>query len=86
MEVIKVVIMDKKNTSLLEKRIECQITKFQLCMECLACESICKFDAIKIKNGKYSINEKKCCGCLECVTHFVGGCYIRKILYTKNEV
>ena len=83
---LKVVIMDKKNPTLLEKRIECQITKFQLCMECLACESICKFDAIKIKNGRYSINEKRCCGCLECVTHFVGGCYIRKILYTKNEV
>ena len=83
---LKVVILDKKNPNLLEKRIECQITKFQLCMECLACESICKFDAIKIKNGRYSINEKKCCGCLECVSHFVGGCYIRKILYTKNEV
>lgn len=83
---LKIVNLDKKNPTLLEKRIECQITKFQLCMECLACESICKFDAIKIKNGRYSINEKKCCGCLECVSHFVGGCYIRKILYTKNEV
>ena len=83
---LKVVILDKKNPSLLEKRIECQITKFQLCMECLACESVCKHDAIKIKNGRYKINEKRCCGCLECVSHFTGGCYIKKILYTKKEV
>ena len=83
---LKVVILDKKNPSLLEKRIECQITKFQLCMECLACESVCKHDAIKIKNGRYKINEKRCCGCLECVSHFTGGCYIKKVLYTKKEV
>lgn len=81
---LKVVILDKKNPSLLEKRIECQITKFQLCMECLACESVCKHDAIKIKNQRYKIDEKRCCGCLECVSHFTGGCYIKKILYTKK--
>ena len=82
---LKVVILDKKNPSLLEKRVECQITKYQLCMECLACESLCKFDALKIKNGNYTIDEKKCARCLECVAHFTGGCYIKKILYTKKQ-
>ena len=53
-------------------------------MGCLACESVCKFDAIKIKNGKYIINEEKCVSCKECITHFNGGCYVRKVLYTKN--
>lgn len=82
---LKVVILDKKNPTLLEKRVECQITKYQLCMECLACESLCKFDALKIKNGNYTIDEKKCARCLECVAHFTGGCYIKKILYTKKQ-
>ncbi|MDK2584456.1 phosphoadenosine phosphosulfate reductase family protein [Romboutsia sedimentorum] len=82
---LKVVILDKKNPKLLKKRVECQITKYQLCMECLACESLCKFDALKIKNGKYTIDEKKCSRCLECVAHFTGGCYIKKILYTKKQ-
>lgn len=82
---LKIVILDKKNPTLLEKRVECQITKYQLCMECLACESLCKFDALKIKNGNYTIDEKKCVRCLECVAHFTGGCYIKKILYTKKQ-
>ncbi|MBS6022520.1 MAG: phosphoadenosine phosphosulfate reductase family protein [Paeniclostridium sordellii] len=82
---LKVVILEKKNPTLLEKRVECQITKYQLCMECLACESLCKFDALKIKNGTYTIDEKKCARCLECVSHFTGGCYIKKILYTKKQ-
>ncbi len=82
---LKVVILEKNNPTLLEKRVECQITKYQLCMECLACESLCKFDALKIKNGQYKIDEKKCARCLECVSHFTGGCYIKKILYTKKQ-
>ncbi len=82
---LKVVILEKKNPTLLEKRVECQITKYQLCMECLACESLCKFDALKIKSGIYTIDEKKCARCLECVSHFTGGCYIKKILYTKKQ-
>ena len=82
---LKIVILDKKNPTLLEKRVECQITKYQLCMECLACESLCKFDALHIRNNEYTINEKKCVGCLECVAHFTGGCYVKKILYTKKQ-
>lgn len=81
---LKIVVLDNKNILLLQKRIECQITKYQLCMECLACESLCKFDALKIKNNTYRIDEKKCVRCLECVAHFTGGCYVKKILYTKK--
>ena len=81
---LKIALLKSRNYNLLEKRTECQVTKFQLCASCLACESVCKYDAIKIKNDRYTINEKKCVGCLECVTHFTGGCYIKKILYTKE--
>ena len=81
---LKIVILDDYKQKITKQREECQITKYQLCMGCLACESVCKFDAIKIKNGKYIINEEKCVSCKECITHFNGGCYVRKVLYTKN--
>ncbi len=78
-----------KNSKIAETLIKNQITKFQTCIGCLACESNCKYNAIKILNmGKdnqinYKINENKCIGCLECVKHFTGGCFMKKILRTK---
>lgn len=79
---------DMKTTEMLIKN---QITKYQVCIGCLACESNCKFNAIKINNiGNlkedvvYKIDETKCVGCLECVKHFSGGCFMRKVLRTKK--
>lgn len=77
---------DIKSSEILIKN---QITKFQTCIGCLACESNCKFNAIKIlnigtnKEINYKINENKCVGCLECVKHFSGGCFMKKVLRTK---
>ena len=53
-----------------------------MCLGCKACESVCKFDAISVKDdgsGKiyYSINEEKCKRCTECVSHFNAGCYMK---------
>lgn len=72
-----------------EERIKCQITKYQMCMGCLACESVCRFNAISIKeavNGEavYTISDEKCRRCGECVNHFTAGCYIRKVLTIKR--
>lgn len=79
---------DMKTAEILIKN---QITKYQVCIGCLACESNCKFNAIKITNiGNlneditYRIDDSKCVGCLECVKHFSGGCYMRKVLRTKK--
>lgn len=78
-----------KDMKTAEMLIRNQITKYQTCIGCLACESNCKFNAIKItnigtgKDVKYSINENKCVGCLECVKHFSGGCFMKKVLRTK---
>lgn len=72
-----------------ERLIRNQITKFQTCIGCLACESNCRFNAIHISGVgnnetiKYEIDESKCVGCLECVNHFSGGCYMKKVLRTK---
>ena len=72
--------------------IKNQITKYQSCIGCLACESQCRFNAIKLsnigieKNIEYKIDESKCVGCLNCVKHFDGGCFMKKVLRTKKEL
>lgn len=84
-----------KNQKYAEMFIKYQITKYQTCLACRACESVCKYNAISVKKKEtndlnnytidYKINEKKCVGCLECVRHFDGGCYLKKVLKTKNK-
>lgn len=71
-----------------------QITKYQTCIGCSYCQSVCKFNALKVLNNEkgnvsnnsifYSIDSNKCVGCLECVRHFDGGCYMKKVLRTKK--
>lgn len=83
------------NPKINEMLIKNQITKFQTCIGCMACESVCKYNAIHIRHNEmqkdekfnisYTIDEKKCIGCLECVKHFSGGCYMKKVLRTKQN-
>ena len=92
---LKVTIKDfhiakSKNLAAAEKRIQCQLTKYQMCLGCKACESVCKYDAISVKDdgtGKitYSINDEKCRRCTECVAHYNAGCYMRKVLTIKRS-
>lgn len=72
-----------------EERVKCQITKYQMCMGCLACESVCRFNALSVKEAKngqiqYTISDDKCMRCSECVNHFTAGCYMRKVLTIKR--
>ena len=85
-------IADRTKTVEIELKFKCQITKFQLCTGCHACENICNFGAIKlIKNGesdtdyKYTINENKCVHCYECINHYTGGCYMRRVLLPRGK-
>lgn len=77
-----------KSLKAAEEKVKCQITKYQMCMGCLACEAVCKCNAITIreKDGEilYLISDKKCVRCGECVGHFVAGCYMRKVLAVKR--
>lgn len=73
-----------------EGKIQCQLTKYQMCIGCKACESVCKHSAIKIKEMEdgsisYKIDDQKCKRCTECVNHFNAGCYVRKVLTIKRE-
>lgn len=92
---LKVIIKDihiakAKTLAAAEGKIQCQLTKYQMCLGCKACESVCKYDAISIRedcSGKisYSISDDKCRRCTECVSHFDAGCYMRKVLCIKRS-
>lgn len=82
-------IAKAKTLSVAEGKIQCQLTKYQMCMSCKACESVCKHNAISIKeledgNISYKIDDEKCVRCTECVSHFNAGCYMRKVLTIKR--
>ena len=74
---------------LFRSKLNCQITKYQMCSGCRACESVCKMGAIRATedtegNIAYTIDDEKCVHCGECVGHFIGGCYMRKVLTIKR--
>jgi phosphoadenosine phosphosulfate reductase len=90
---LKITILDHhiagaRSLKTAEEKVKCQITKYQMCMACRACESICRYNAITVtdKDGAvdYRINESKCRKCCECVGHYDSGCYMKKVLATKQ--
>ncbi|MBU5269225.1 phosphoadenosine phosphosulfate reductase domain-containing protein [Clostridium cochlearium] len=103
--ILKLPIVKAKNIRDAKLRIECQLTKYQLCVGCLGCESVCRFNAINIKKNVKNVNDKlsehggfleklneniyeiddnKCVRCGECINHFDGGCYMRKVLIIRR--
>ena len=91
---LKVTILDHhidgaQNLAAAEDKIKCQLTKYQMCIGCRACEGICKHGAIRIESNEdgitYHIDDTKCVRCAECVNHFIAGCYMRKVLATKRN-
>ena len=90
---LKVTIYDSglagaRSLKVAEEKVKCQITKYQMCIGCLACEGVCRQDAITIKEKDgvvfYSISDSKCVRCGQCVGHFTGGCYMKKVLAIKR--
>lgn len=95
---LKVSVLKKNNhfkyPKINEQLINDQITKYQTCIACGYCQSVCRFNALKVINLEkgnvsnssinYTINENACVGCLECVKHFDGGCYMKKVLRVKK--
>ena len=70
----------------LQRMAAYQVKKFNACRKCLKCESLCKYGAITIINGDYSISDDKCQRCRMCVTakYLDGGCLMEKYLKTKS--
>lgn len=91
---LKVGILSKKvchcnSVRAVEDKIKCQITKYQMCMGCLGCESACMHGAINILTDhtgllSYKISDTKCIRCGACVGHYDGGCYMRKVMTIKR--
>lgn len=91
---LKVTVLDyhidgAKNVEAAEDKVKCQLTKYQLCMGCRACEGVCRHGAIRIENTRdggvlYHIDDDKCVRCAECVNHFNSGCYMKKVLAVKH--
>jgi phosphoadenosine phosphosulfate reductase len=95
---LRVAVLSNKGKFKVQKAAELlvsdQITKFQTCIACGACQSICPFGAILVKNLAngdvstdsvcYEVDSDKCRHCLECVAHFDSGCYMKKVLRVKN--
>lgn len=82
-------ISGARTLAVAESKIKCQITKYQMCLGCKACEGVCVHDAISVKDavtGKttYHIDNDKCVRCTACVAHFNAGCYMRKVLGIKR--
>lgn len=87
--IINLPIARAKTVKDAERKVKCQLTKFQMCLNCSACMSVCRFGAIKIKYDNvelnYKIDETKCTHCYECINHFTAGCYLKKVLATKEK-
>ncbi|MDK2824234.1 MAG: phosphoadenosine phosphosulfate reductase [Clostridia bacterium] len=85
---LKVVAINPSNYRLLSQRIDCQLRKFQSCIGCLGCVSICPNGAISYVDGTYRIIENKCLGekCLACINPWRGGCLMSKVLAVKRGV
>ena len=83
-----------KNRTRAEQMVRAQLTKYQMCIACSACASVCRHSAIHVENLNvgdvsrdsviYKINPERCVGCLECVLHFDSGCYMKKVLRIKK--
>lgn len=76
----------------IELKFKCQITKYQLCTGCHACETACKHNAISLVKEEgtvseytYHVDNSKCIRCTECIGHYSGGCYMRRVLLPRGK-
>ena len=84
--VIKVLPEERIDIPNLINRIKCQMRKYQFCIRCSACDSICPNGAIDTIHGKYHIDEKRCIHCKHCVAKFYNGCIMCDVLASKKGV
>lgn len=84
--VIKVLPEERIDIPNLLNRIKCQMRKYQFCIRCSACDSVCPYGAIDTIHGKYTIDETKCKHCKKCIAKFYNGCIICDKVSGKKEV
>ncbi len=90
--ILKRPVAKRTKTVEIELKFKSQITKYQLCTGCHACETVCKHGAITlekvpdtISDYVYHIDSNKCVRCAECISHYQGGCYMRRVLLPRGK-
>lgn len=84
---LKISVINPYNYRLISQRIDCQLRKYQSCIGCLGCASVCPHSAITYVDRHYKIADEKCTGCLRCINPWQrGGCLMTKILAVKKGV
>lgn len=89
--VIKVLPTKGTDIQLLVNRLKCQMRKYQYCIRCTACDSICPNGAINtMGNSRYAVDEH-CCAqnmavCSRCIAKFYNGCITCQVLAGKKRV
>jgi phosphoadenosine phosphosulfate reductase len=83
--IIKVLPGKGVDISLLVNRLKCQIRKYQFCIKCTACDSVCTKGAITTINKKYVIDDSKCTRCKKCIAKFYNGCIMCEVLAGKKN-
>ena len=88
--IIKVLPALGTDPLLLVNRIKCQIRKYQFCIRCTACDSICPYGAIDTMRGEYVVDASKCkenlSVCSKCIAKFYNGCITSQVLAGKKNV
>lgn len=89
--VIKVLPSKGTDIQLLVNRLKCQMRKYQYCIRCTACDSICPRGAIStMGNGRYMVDESRCVqnltACSRCIAKFYNGCITCQVLAGKKNV
>ena len=74
--VLKVIPEERIDVTNLVNRLKCQLRKYQFCIRCSACDSVCPYGAIDTIHGAYTIDESKWQHCKACIARFYNGCII----------
>lgn len=89
--VIKVLPTEGTDPLLLVIRIKCQMRKYQFCIRCTACDSVCPYGAIStMSDSRYIIDGAKCkqnlSQCYKCIAKFYNGCITCQVLAGKKNL
>lgn len=89
--VLKVLPTKGTDILLIVNRLKCQMRKYQYCIRCSACDSVCPYGAINtMGNNRYTIDEKRCnqnlSVCSKCIAKFYNGCITCQVLAGKKNV
>lgn len=88
--VLKVLPVKSADAQVLVNRLKCQMRKYQYCIRCSACDSICPYGAITtIGSGRYAVDEQRCvqnmAACSKCIAKFYNGCITCQVLAGKKK-